>query len=234
VFQKPPVFRVILALMLVAVLTACAAPAPTATYKPSGFTVTDALGRQVSFDRPPQRIALVGRAVIMLADAVYLFPGASSRIVALSKTNQGLGDFIAAIDPTYKDKMILEVETGVEPVVATKPDAVILKTMMADKLGKPLESLGLKVIYLDLETPDQFKRDLATLGQFFQDKARAEQIAAYYQDRADRITKALADLEEDQKPRALMDHESAGRLGGRPKAARADFVLQRSRWSGGF
>jgi iron complex transport system substrate-binding protein len=209
--MKPFAFRLMLALTLIAVVTACApvaAPAPTAmptaVPKSSGFSVTDALGRTVTFDQAPQRIAVVGQAVIMLADAVYMFPNVSPRIVALSKTNQGLGDFIAVIDPTYKDKTILEVQTGVEPVAAVKPDAVILKTTMADKLGKPLEDLGLKVIYLDLETLDKFKSDVATLGKLFQDEARAEKVAAFYQERVDRIAKAVADMKEDQKPRVLI------------------------------
>ncbi len=215
--MKSLVFRLMLVLMSIAVVTACAAPvaapAPTAmptaapvtaAPKPAGFSVTDALGRSVTFDKTPQRIAVVGQAVIMLADAVYMFPNVSPRIVALSKANQGLGDFIAVIDSTYKDKTILEVQTGVEPVAATRPDAVILKTMMADKLGKPLEDLGLKVIYLDLETPDKFKSDVATLGKFFQDEARAKQITAFYQERVDRIAKAVADMKEDQKPRVLL------------------------------
>jgi len=204
--MKSLVFRVVLVMVVVAVITGCAAPAatPAPTSKPSGFSVTDALGRIVAFDKPPQRIAVVGRAVIMLADAVYSFPDVSPRIVALSKTNQGMGDFIAVIDPTYKDKTILEVETGVEPVAAAKPDAVILKTVMADKLGKPLESLGLRVIYLDLETPEQYKRDVAVLGKLFQDEARAQQVAAFYQDRTDKIAQAIADLKEQQKPRALI------------------------------
>jgi iron complex transport system substrate-binding protein len=212
--------RLFVVLVLVAIATACAAPAatpvpaaapaaaptavPTATPRPAGFSVTDALGRTVTFDKAPQRIAVVGRAVIMLADAVYLFPNVSPRIVSLSKANQGLGDFISVFDPSFRDKTILEVEVSVEQVVATRPDAVILKTMMADKLGKPLDGLGLKVIYLDLETPDQFKRDVATLGQFFQDEARARQVIAFYQERTDRISKAVADMKEEQKPRVLL------------------------------
>ena len=205
-------FCLVVVLVLVAIAAACAAPAatpaptvaPIAATQPAGFSVTDALGRKVTFDRSPQRIAIVGQAVIMLADAVYLFPNVSPRIVALSKTNQGLGDYIAVIDSTYKDKTILEVQTGVEPVAATQPDAVILKTAMADKLGKPLEGLGLKVIYLDLETPDRFKSDIVTLGQFFQDEARARQVTAFYQERIDRVSKAVADVKDDQKPRVLL------------------------------
>jgi iron complex transport system substrate-binding protein len=206
------VLRILLITLFTMQIVACAAPtvvpAPdlksTDNTQLSKISLTDAMDRTVVFEKPPQRIAIVGQAVIMLADAVYQFPDASSRIVALSKTNQGLGDFIAVIDPTYKDKTILEVQTSVESVAATNPDAVILKTSMAEKLGKPLEDLGIKVIYLSLETPEQFKRDIATLGLLFQEEERAAEISAYYQDRVDRIQKTVAGLAEDQKPRVLL------------------------------
>lgn len=211
--MKSHIFRIMSVLMLIVLLTACAvsqqpvtpATAPaTATPVSAAISVTDALGRVVTFAQAPQRIAVVGRAVIMLANAVYLFPNVSSRIVALSKANQGLGDFISVIDPNFKEKTILEVEVSVEQVVSTKPDAVILKTIMADKVGKPLEDLGLKVIYLDLETPDKFMSDIASLGKFFQNEARAKQITAFYQERVDHIQKAVADMKEEQKPRVLL------------------------------
>jgi iron complex transport system substrate-binding protein len=204
--MKHPVFPLLLVCLFISGVAACSAPAsplPPAP-NPASITVTDALGRTVTFEEPPQRIVVAGQAVIMLADAVYMFPDVSPRIVALSKTNQGLGDFIAVIDAAYPEKTILEVQTGVEPVAAANPDAVILKTTMEEKLGKPLEDLGLKVIYLDLETPARFMSDVATLGKLFKNETRADQIADFYQARMDRISQAAATLAEDQKPRVLL------------------------------
>lgn len=194
--------RFVLLILLVAlVLTACAAPAASPTL--ASFTVTDALGRAVTFARPPQRIALAGRGLIIVADAVYLFPAAPDRVVALGKYTQGK-DFIPVVDPGYAGKTKLEVEVGPEQVAAVKPDVVLLKSYMADKLGKPLEALGIPVVYLDFETPEQYERDLVTLGQIFQDEARARQVMAFYQQRIERVTKALADLNESDKPRVLL------------------------------
>ncbi len=199
-----------LSLVLVLILAAfvgLAAPVPTAapaaTPTPAGFTVTDALGRKVTFAKPPQRIALAGRAVTLVTDAVYLFPAAPARVVALAKNTQGK-DFVPVIDPNHESKLKLETQVGPEQVAAAKPDVVLLKSYMADTLGKPLESLVIPVVYVDLETPEQYQRDLATLGQVLGDPARAKQVSAFYQERVERVTKALAGLSDDKKPRVLL------------------------------
>lgn len=171
---------------------------------PTTITVTDALGRTVILDQPPRRIVLAGKAVIMLADAVYMFPGASDRVVGISSTDQGMGDFIAAIDPNYGAKMTFETEVSAEQVITANPDLVLMKSYLADSLGTPLESLGIPVIYLDFETPEQYERDLATLGQVFQDETRASELIAFYQAGVAQVTAPLADLTDDQKPRALI------------------------------
>jgi iron complex transport system substrate-binding protein len=199
-------FRLVHFLSLILILAACtgnaASPVPTQT--PAGFTVTDALGRTVTFPHPPGRIALAGRGLTIVTDAVYLFPQASSRLVAVGKITQGQGDFVPLIDPNYDGKIKLEVDVGPEQVAATQPDAVLLKSYMAEKLGQPLESLGIPVVYLDFETPEQYQHDLRMLGQLFQDQDRARQVIAFYQERTERVLKALAGLDEGQKPRLLL------------------------------
>ena len=196
-------------LATIVILAGCAAPSvdpsPTAseslqppavqavpgTPSPGSFVVTDALGRQVSFESPPQRIVMAGRGLIMIADAVYVFPQAAKRIVAIGKTAQYKGDFAPMIDPTYDRKTILENEAGPEQIAAMQPDLVLLKSYMAENLGKSIESLGIPVVYLDFETPEQYQRDLATLGVIFQDEARAEQVSAYYEQRVAKVAWAL-------------------------------------------
>ncbi len=199
-------------LALVVLLASCAASSvtptatamPARTLPPAGFAVTDALSRQVTFERAPQRIAVAGKGVRLVADALYLFPEASSRIIALGDTAQGKYNFIPVIDSNYTSKIALGREVGPEQIAAVKPDAVLLKSYTAEKLGKPLQTLDIPVVYLDFETAEQYWRDLTTLGQLFQNEIRAKQIISFYQERVARITRTLADVKEDQKPRALI------------------------------
>lgn len=219
--------RTTLALVLFGILalalTACVVPsapvAPAETLPPAAqpaatdtlvavedpvagpIIIVDALGREVTLPAAPQRIVLTGRALFMITDAAYLFPDAGQRIVGIGSTAQGGGNFIELIDPNYADKAVLEREAGAEQVAALQPDLVMLKSSLAESLGQPIEALGIPVIYIDFETPQQYVRDLAVLGQVFQDEARAGEVAAFYQDKVAAISQAVADAE---KPRTLV------------------------------
>ena len=215
-------FSPLLLILLAALLTACAAatptsipeatatlPPPTATAQasptPTAVTVNDALGRQVTLPALRQRIAIVGRAVSLLNDAAYLFPEAIERVVSAAATPQGgSGDFIALIDPNLPQKTAFQTQVGPEQVITAQPDLALMKPYMAETLGKPLEALGVPVVYLSMETPEEFQRDVRTLGQIFGNPERAEDINRYYQQQVDAVTGALASLDEAQKPRTLL------------------------------
>ena len=113
-------------------MAACTAPlpappptradtAPVAVASPTpqaGVTVVDALGREVTLPALPQRIVLTGRALFMIADAIYTFPEAGQRIVGMGQTAQGSGNFVKLIDPNSAAKAVLERDAGAEQVAA--------------------------------------------------------------------------------------------------------------------
>ncbi len=182
---------------------AAATVPPTPTVTPPGpIEVTDALGRAVSLPAAPQRIVITGRALIMIADAAYIFPQARQRIVGLGDATQGTGNFLSLIDPDYAAKAVLERDASAEQIAALQPDLVLLKSYLAESMGQPVEAIGIPVVYVDFETPEQYFRDLAILGQIFQDEARAEQVIAYYQSIMDRVQQAVSGVEN--RPRVLM------------------------------
>jgi iron complex transport system substrate-binding protein len=168
------------------------------------FSVTDALGRQVTFTRMPEKIVLAGKALFMIADAIYMFPEAGERIAALAPTNQSSGNFIPMIDAGFANRISLDKSAGAEEIAAVNPDLVILKSSVKESLGLPLEALNIPVVYLDFENPDQYQRDLATLGQIFQNEEQAEKLAAYFQSGLDSVTGVVSGLTDEQKPRTLL------------------------------
>lgn len=168
---------------------------------PSSVTIVDALGREVVLPAAPQRIVITGKALFMLADAAYLFPGAAEKIVGMGNAGQGSGNFIQLIDPNYAAKQVLDRDAGAEQVAALQPDLVILKSYLAESVGAPIEALGIPVVYIDFETPEQYARDLAIFGKVFGDEARAAEVAAFYQNKMDEIAAAVKDA---PKPRVLL------------------------------
>lgn len=201
-------------LIILLAATACSpAPTPAPTPQPAAvtpepavaeITVTDALDHTTVFKTPPERIALAGKANLLVADAVYLFPEAVERVAILGKGGQGTGNFLAVIDPNYPSKPVFDTDVGPEQLVAEKPEAVILKSYLAETLGTPLEAISIPVVYVDFETPDQYYRDLATLGQLFQDEARANEVADFYRSRVKAISQKVSQMKDDQKPRVLL------------------------------
>jgi len=89
-------------------------------------------------------------------------------------------------------------------VVTARPDVVLLKPYMQETLGNPLEALGIPVVYISMETPEEYQRDLQTLGILFGNTRRADEVWAFYQQHLDQVSSALAGLSDEQKPRTLL------------------------------
>lgn len=187
-----------------------AAEVPAATEPPAlepaeaAISVTDALGRTVNFEKAPTHIALAGKANLLVADALYFFPEAAGRIGILGKGNQGTGNFIKVVDPQFAEKPSFDTDVGPEQLIAEKPDAVVLKSYLQETLGNPLEEVGIPVIYVDFETPEQYTRDLKTIGQLFQNEARRAEVAEFYAARLATVQDKVSGLAEDEKPKVLL------------------------------
>jgi iron complex transport system substrate-binding protein len=156
------------------------------------------------------RLVLGGRAVIMVADAVYLFPDAGDRVLAIAGADQGLGNFLSTIEPGYGKKPVLDRNAGVETYASLKPDIVVLKTAMKKSLGAGLDALGISQLYLNLETPEDFFTDIRRLGRLFGMSERAEALVGFYQKKLD----WLGALPREKKaPRVLLVQASSAQEG---------------------
>jgi iron complex transport system substrate-binding protein len=171
---------------------------------PPSITVVDALGREITFGAPPSRIVIAGQATPLIAHSLYMFPEAQARLAALENRSQRGMDFYSLVDPEFESKLLLEKDAGPEQILPARPDLVILKTYMAEKLGDALERLGIPVVYVDLETPEQFARDVALLGAVLDDQPRAQAILAYYESKLRRIQALLDSATGPPEPRVLM------------------------------
>jgi iron complex transport system substrate-binding protein len=152
----------------------------------------------------PQRIVVAGRSSLTIVDTLYLFPEATDRLVGLVAGRQDPGQFLAFVDPAFDQKARLQIEAGPEQIAPLNPDAVILRSFMADPLGKPLERLGITVVYADLETPDQYFRDITTLGELLGAEGRSAEILDFYQGRLDAVRQRLNGVLDEQRPRVLL------------------------------
>ncbi len=172
----------------------------------SKIRITDTTGHTVVLKNYPKRIVFSGRASIMVADALYMFPEAQQRIVGVGATNQGRGNFTKVVDRRYKTTIYLGRDAGVEQIAAAKPDLVILKNYHKRDLGNPLSQLGLPVVYLTLETPALYEKDFKVLGKIFNDPERANAVISYYRTMSNRITSRTKNL--TKRPKVLFIYHS--------------------------
>jgi iron complex transport system substrate-binding protein len=172
--------------------------------EPPAATLTDSLGREIVFSQLPERVVIAGRAGQLILHAAFLFDEADSRVVAMEQRTQRGVSMLPLVDSAYADTIQLERDASAEAIAAADPDAVLLKSYLADSLGAPLEALGLTTIYLDLETPDQFFRDVRVLGELFGNPERSEEVLAFYQERLELVSQTVASVPEGQRPRVLL------------------------------
>jgi iron complex transport system substrate-binding protein len=171
---------------------------------PPAAILTDGLGREIVLDELPERVVIAGRAAQLILHAAFFFDEADSRVVAMEQRTQRGASMVPLVDSAYADTIQLERDASAEAIAAADPDAVLLKSYLAESLGAPLETLGLTTIYLDLETPEQFLRDLRVLGAIFGNPVRAEEVLAFYQERLDLVSRAVATIPADERPRVLL------------------------------
>lgn len=195
----------VITLLIGLLLGACgSAPTFQPTEAPAGLTLTDALGRTVTFEAPPERLVVAGRSSLTIVDTLYLFPETQERLVGLVVGQQPVGEFVALIDPTWDQKTALAPDAGPEQIAPLHPDVVLLRSFTADTLGRALEALEIPVVYLDLETPEQYFRDMAVLGQLLGNAERAESIRDFYRSHLNHIAESVVGLDEEEKPRILL------------------------------
>ena len=212
--------RWMLVILLVAVLIQACQPAPTPTPPPTptpvpptptsvpvptGVKITDSLGNTVEFTTLPQHIVIAGKNPLPVVQNLFLYRETNERLVGYSMGGkQNPAAFLSLLYPTFKDKTVLQTGATAEQIVALHPDAVVMKSLNYEALGKPLQALGIPVIALDLETPEQFNRDHAILGQLLGDSARSEEILDYYQSHLAAVVEVMQGLKPEDKPTVLL------------------------------
>jgi iron complex transport system substrate-binding protein len=147
------------------------------------------------------RLVLGGKAVVMVADALYFFRDADARVLAVAGADQGMGVFLSSIDPGFSKKPVIDRNAGAEVYASLRPDAIVLKSSMKKSLGPSLDALGLKQFYLDLETPEDYLSDLHALGKFLGQEFRASEVIEFYQGRMNEVNAAVNGV---QRPRVLL------------------------------
>lgn len=191
----------------IATLSALAATAPALA---QAFTVTDVAGREVSFDKPVERVILgEGRQIyfVSVLDTEDPFKRVVGwrddvRTADLDTWNEYLAKFPKMADiPVFGNLTDGTFQT--ELAVSLKPDVLLLplesKTPAEEsKLFDTLDSIGVKVVFIDfrLEAFKNTEASMTILGKLFGQDERAAEFNAFRTEQIKRVT----DVIEASKP----------------------------------
>jgi len=164
----------------------------------------DAAGRTIKLEKPPQRILAIGHGPQIIAHLLFMFPESRSRFIGWERRGSKASEFIPLIDADFDKRVFPDPNTGVEEVAALHPDLVLMRGFTPDPKGDVLEKVGIPVVYLGLENPEQYRKDIDLVGLILENPSRAEEINRFYRSRLDRIERALAGLEDDKKPTVFL------------------------------
>lgn len=177
-------------------------------------TVTDCLGRQVTLDSKPQRIACLyafsGHVVTML--------GASDRIVAVV---EGLkrDRLLTMMHPEIADLPVPSNEgsVNIEELMACQPDLVFVKRETAANPGEAakLDKAGIKYIAVDYFNMQEQMDIVVMIGQAIGAPERARAYVDFYQEQIRMVEERIAGLTPDERVRVYHSVNEASRTDSR-------------------
>jgi len=172
--------------------------------EPSPLRFTDAAGQVVTLAAVPQRLVVVGDGAFMLAHLLYAFPEGRTRLVGIEKRSPVASDFLALIDSSFTTKSFLDPNPGPEHLAGLHPDLVLCRGRALDARAKALSKVGIPIAFVGTESPERYLQDIELLGTILGNPSRAAELTTYYQDRIDLIERALATLDNADRPRVLL------------------------------
>lgn len=181
----------ILSLLL---LCGCAAEPNPQSATASALTFTDDLGREVTVEQPPERVAaLIGS----FAD-IWCLSGGKDTLVAAA--GDAWTSFDLDLDETVLDLGAIK-EPNLEVLFAAQPDLVLAScNTQADlELRETLENAGIPAAYFDVQHFEDYIRMLRICTQL---TGRPECYAEYGTDLSDRIYASIS-RQDDSDPTVL-------------------------------
>jgi len=166
--------------------------------------VIDEYGRNVTIPSNASRIVLAGKGARIIVEAAYTFRTAPRKIIAIDSASASL-DLVKVVDPYLKNKTVFPPPTlNAEEVLSLKPDVVILKSYLRSKGGKQLEEAGVPVIYLNMETPENFFNAFYVLGRVFGEEDRASKLVDYMWSVLRLVEEKVSQIPQEGRPRVLL------------------------------
>ncbi|MFU8653231.1 ABC transporter substrate-binding protein [Methanotorris formicicus] len=163
-------------------------------------TITDATGKEVKIKEPVEKVI----TVYGLSPSFIYLLGEGGKYYAGWMWGT---KFYKLVDPKAEEKANNGRTLNVEEIKKEDPNFVIAAYWQANKKDvNQLESLGVPVVCIKVESIDDIYSTIKTLGKVFQKEDYANEIINYYKTNAEDIEKRISKTKE--KPKVLIIYYS--------------------------
>lgn len=182
--------------LLFSVLTGCSQNTAEEGAQTQAITVTDQIGREVTLEKPAEKIVssyYISTAILialglednlvgieMKADTRNLYKAAAPQLLELPAVGSGKG-------------------INVEETAALSPDLVIIPKKLQDSVTS-FEELGIPVLVVDPETLDNYMACVELLGTVTGTEEKSTALLNYYTEKMDEVSALTADLTDEERP----------------------------------
>jgi len=175
--------RIIILLITVAttILMSCTGPAKKDTPSEHAITVTDALGQQVTLDKPAERIVCLYEPAL---DALYMLH-AEDKITGIFNdvyTSDELFPYYSRLDDRILQKQLATPgsngDANIESITMLNPDLVILQSAQ-EGLAQALRAVGIQVYATKAELYDEVLQTVEDLAKLTATQQRSTELLAY-------------------------------------------------------
>lgn len=166
----------------------------------ASIIVTDFRGKQLSFNKPVERIVCLIESVLT---GLYML-GAEDKVVGVSTSvyRESVAPQYAAMDPRIKEKEIPAPGNwdfvNIESVISLMPDIVIIWSQQKEAI-QSMEEKGIPVYGVWLDSFDDVYKEVCDLGALTGKETRAAQIIQYTQNEIKKFQRVI----NENKPKIV-------------------------------
>jgi iron complex transport system substrate-binding protein len=166
-----------------------------------GLAVTDFRGKQLTFNKPVQRIVCLMESAL---SGLYMLD-AGQQVVGVSSAvyDSSVFSWYAALDDRIRRK-ILPIPgnwdfVNIESVIALKPDVVVMWSKQSESIAA-LEEQGIKVFGVFIAGKEDVYREILALGTMTGKEQRAKELVDYSRQEISRFSRKVSSLPAIRRP----------------------------------
>ncbi|MBM6829429.1 ABC transporter substrate-binding protein [Anaerotignum lactatifermentans] len=196
VFGKRRTGLLLVFVMMFSLLAGCSQPAQEEDTVESGIVLTDQIGREVTLEKPAERIV----SSYYISTAILIALGKEDQLVGIEMKADTRNLYKAAA-PQLLDLPAVGSGKGinVEETAALEPDLVILPQKLQDSVAS-FEELGIPVLVVDPETLENYTACVELLGKATGAEETSQALLTYYEDKMAEAAELTGGLSDEERP----------------------------------